>query len=362
MSKEKLPHAVICMAAGESQIPVILAAKSLGFAVIAVDRNPKALGFRKADVSLVLSTYDPEPIIQALRDLTHKFCFVGIINRSSGPPVLTSSIIANAFGLPSMPPESARIALDKGNLLTFCQEKGILAPDVLTLEANDDLPEKLLMPVIVKPALSLVGKSGVQRVDHFEELGVAFTQALSCSLNGRVNIEQWVEGSDVVLMSLVHKGLLHPLVFLDEINQINKSGKVEGIAFIVPSHFQGTAVETNAEAVAQKLSSALRIDTAPCMLSFRLAPNGDLYLIEAHLDLGGDRILDYLLPASTGFDTLGWLVKCLAGKFQPAKPTFQPAAVVFQRGKYLAGSRPFEIWRGESPEELLQRLDCLKEQ
>lgn len=361
MSQTDLPLAVICMAAGESQIPVIMAAKALGYVVIAVDRNPRAPGFERADISLVLSTYKAEPIIRSLNNLVQKFRFVGIINRSSGPPVVTTSVITNTLGLPGIHPESARIAIDEGKLLTFCAKHGILAPCVFSLEANDDLPENLKMPVIVKPALSLVGKSGVHWVKHVEDLRPAVTEAMSCAVNGRVNIEQAVEGSDIVLMSLVHDGLLHPLVLLDEINNINDHGRVEGLAFVVPSRFHGTIVQTNAESVGQRFTSALRIETAPCMLSFRLAPNGELYLIEAHLDLGGDRILDYLLPASTEFDALEWLVKCLAGQFQPARPTFRPAAVVFQRGENLTGSRPFEVWKGQSSEELAQRIGFLKE-
>ena len=59
--------AVICLAAGKSQVSIILKAKSLGYAVVAIDQNRKAPGFSYADFKIYQSTYDGDTIIKELK-------------------------------------------------------------------------------------------------------------------------------------------------------------------------------------------------------------------------------------------------------------------------------------------------------
>ena len=57
---------LVCLGAGKSQVPVINAAKNLGYSVIAVDIDADAPGFNSADVAFNFSTHDPDSIINAL--------------------------------------------------------------------------------------------------------------------------------------------------------------------------------------------------------------------------------------------------------------------------------------------------------
>ena len=58
--------ALICLAAGKSQLPVIEKAKSLGYTIVAIDRNREADGFKYADYKIYKSTYDADEIIKEL--------------------------------------------------------------------------------------------------------------------------------------------------------------------------------------------------------------------------------------------------------------------------------------------------------
>lgn len=49
--------AIINIAAGRNQLPLIVRAKQLGFQVIAVDRSPQAPGFALADAGVVHSAF-----------------------------------------------------------------------------------------------------------------------------------------------------------------------------------------------------------------------------------------------------------------------------------------------------------------
>jgi len=354
--------AAVCLAAGEAQRPVLRATRAAGYAVIAVDRNADAPGFADADVALPLSTYEPEPIIAALRELADRFRPVGVVNRSSGPPVRTAAAIAAAFALPGMPPEAAAIAVDKGRLLPFAAARGLATPWLATLEAGAPLPPDLPLPLVVKPALSLVGKGGVVRVTQAEALPEAVAAAAASAVNGRVNIERAVDGDDVSLVALVIQGQLQVLALLDEINRFGADGQARGLAFAVPSRHADTSAAATVTAAARKLVAALGLVTCPALLSFRLSPAGVPHLIEAHLDLGGDRLLDHLLPvAAPGFDPLDWCVRALCGDYRSASPTFRPTAVVFGAQAQAAGGRSFELWHDDDRGRLAQRLDALRE-
>lgn len=360
MVPEPVP-AVVCLAAGAPQLPIIRACQKRGFAVIAVDRNADATGLAVADATVVLSTWEAQPIIEALHSLQNRYRPVGIINRSSGPPVITAAILAEHYGLPGIPPAAARTTVDKGMLMQFCADRGIPAPAALVLTEQDPLPGDITFPVVVKPSTSLVGKGGVLWVAEPSVLPGALKEAFTHAIHGKVNIERAIVGKDVSLISVVRKGQLHPAVLLDEHNRFDATGRAKGRAFAVPSIFSRTRVFDRITNMAQRLISDLRLDTCPCLLSFRVDADDQPFLIEAHLDLGGDRLLDHLLPAAADFDAIAWFIDALVGDYRVPPTDFNATAVVYAAGEGPAGCRPFEIWKDKSAERLTRRLDLMGE-
>ena len=69
--------AVICLAAGKSQLPVIAKAKSLGYTIVAIDQNRDAHGFEYADYKIYQSTYDADAIIKELDKFRNKLKWIG---------------------------------------------------------------------------------------------------------------------------------------------------------------------------------------------------------------------------------------------------------------------------------------------
>ena len=108
-----MKEAVISIAAGAGQLPLILTARRLGFAVIAVDRDPDAPGMELADARLVRSTHDLEGILEGLEPLRERFRSRAVATKSSGVPVATTAGVAHALGLPGLNPECARLAVSR---------------------------------------------------------------------------------------------------------------------------------------------------------------------------------------------------------------------------------------------------------
>ncbi len=325
------PPAVVCMAAGKSQIIVIQKARELGYAVLAVDKNSRAPGFAFSDEKMVMSTYEASPIISKLRVLKDKYQLVGVLNRSSGVPVVTAAKISKAFMLPGASPDSAHTVTDKAGLMAACKAFGISAPDCQSASSLTQVNRSALQyPCVVKPALSLVGKSGVHVVSDATMISESFNDAREISMNGMVNIEEYAPGRDLSLLALVVKGKLHKIVLRDELNFLDANGKVHFAGIAVPSVFSGQAEETRIMELADQVVNVFGLDRAVLNLSCRCETSGTPKLIEIHLDIGGDLFYEALLPKSTHEDVLGIIIKALAGDLTDvAEVNFTPAALLF---------------------------------
>lgn len=331
MKPEPTRRAVVCLAAGVQQLPVIRKARALGYAVVAVDRDARAPGFAECDHRLVLSTHDPAPVVAGLGPISANHRFAGVLVRSSGPPVVTAAEICRALGLPGVPPDSARTLVDKERMQKACKRAGVPVPSARSgARLADVAPDTLPFPCVVKPTLCLVGKAAVRVVHEREALGPAFDEACRLSLTGRANVEAFVPGRDVGLVSVVRGGRLYPITLIDELNASAADGAVRQLGIASPSIYSGKLEEERVHALARRVVSAFGIDTSAFMMACRLQPGGEPVLTEVHLDLGGDRILDALLPASAPFDVLSHLIECLTGTVpRLAAAPFRAAGLLF---------------------------------
>ncbi len=350
--------AIICMAAGPSQVMVIKKAKEMGFKVIAVDRKPDAVGFELADEKIIISTYEPQPIINHILKLK-QYKLMGVINRSSGPPVITSAVVSKAFDLPGIEPEIADNIVSKSKLSTICNEKNIAVPNCQSVQDLSEIVwDQIEYPCIVKPSLSLIGKSRVKIIRDKDDLTQAFQRSKKVSCDGWVNIEEYIAGHDISLMAMVRDGELLPVVLLDELNCRNDSMEFYGAGFVVPSIFSDSIEEKHILDLADDIVNKLGLRTTPFLMSCKCEKGGFPCLIEIHLDLGGDLVLDELLPASSSFDFIKYAIDILTGQIpeQSMAATFSPAAILYGKGECLVTERPFQLMTVDNRKHLEEKV------
>lgn len=306
--------AAICLAAGNSQIPVIKKAKSLGYKVIAIDQNKEAKGFSYADLKIYQSTYNAEEIIKKLEALKNKFKLMGILNRSSGPPVITAAKICKHFNLPGVPVEHARKLLNKDKMRIFCRKKNIPSPKykICTVDKYKSISIKKF-PVVIKPALSLIGKSGVSIVRSKSEIKPAAKYAIKNTINKKILIEEFINGPDLTFISFVNNGRLFPICLLEEINIENKEGRISGKGFKT-HHSDNFNWMQQAQKIAKKIISKFKIKCSPLSISLRPDFKNNLKLIEVHLDIGGDSLIEGLFPKALSFDYMKFVVEVATSK------------------------------------------------
>ncbi len=333
-SKDNLKDkAVICLAAGKSQTPLIIKAKSLGYKVVTIDQNRKALGFRYADYKIYISTHDSKKIIIELKKLETRIEFIGILNRSSGIPVITAAELSKHFNIPGVPIKSAKILLNKNKMRQGCTKHNIPSPDYKIYSVNKFSYEINKFPIVIKPALSHVGKSGVSVVYKNNTINKAVKYAERHTLNNKILIEEYLEGPDLSLVSFVENSKLFPICLLEEINYENGDGSIfpKGYRTLKKDFF---SLEKNAHKIAKKIISKFKIVRSPLMISFRRDTKNNLKIIEVHLDIGGDLLIETFFPKALSFDFLKLAVEISIGQVRlPKSLNVRPVAIFYRDGK-----------------------------
>ncbi len=205
----KQKQIIISLGAGINQVPLIKEIKKNGFECLAFDRDPSAPGFEYADLYEIISSYDYGKIIDYLERNTEILDrTVGVLTRSTGMPVLSAAKIARHFGFKYMDVEIAEIIIDKAKLLTTLNGLGIPSPKVVV--SQGEAPKDIKFPVFVKPSKTILSHTAMKKCYNFDELKKAIKRACEVSDNGKVNIEEFLTGYDIVSIDFVETGkILH---------------------------------------------------------------------------------------------------------------------------------------------------------
>ena len=327
--------------------------------VVAVDRDPYAVGFKYSDVSINKSTRDAEGIITELDKLLKHYNWVGVINLSAGPPVITAAIICDYYEIPCIPTASARTIVNKDLLHNFCLEKRIPMPGYKVFSLKDKVKvENFDLPVVVKPGLSLIGKGGVSVVRNNEKFDLAVKNASEYTINKKIIVETYLPGSDHALLGFVKSGNYFPIIFLDEINKENSDGTVSRVGYKVHSPTEDNNLRTRIQHLSTRLAKGLSIERSPIITSFRLNEEGMPSLIEIHLDFGGDHIVDEILSRSLPYDFIELTVNMSTGVADPPKTnSIKPVAILYNdEGNGPGREKGFKIIAEESYEIFLEKI------
>ena len=338
--------AIINIAAGSQQVLIIRKIKELGFKVISIDKNTNAPGIFLSDFYINESTHDPDKIINKLKIIQDRYEFKAVIGRSSGPPVFTVSKIADEFNLRGLPSNIAKFLFNKSNLLSECFKRNIPVPWSNSAYRLEEINFGAIeYPVVMKPSIGLFGKKGVFYIDSKEDLIKNFNYTQEFSYDGQVHIEEYIEGSDTTLMLVVYEGKPYIYATIDEITEINSDSNFVNKGYITPSNLSSQELN-NLKSITESFIKKFDIKNGILGISFRINKNTQK-IIEINGDLGGDNLLDVLLPLSTNnFDILREIILSLIGKepdFNITRRDFtflynpKPKRVANRFSNYIAG-------------------------
>jgi biotin carboxylase len=302
---------VLVVGAGRYQRAVIRRAKELGLRVVAVDRNPDAPGLAEADIGRVVDFADPDAVLAAVSDLE----IDGVTTVQAERAVPMVARLAEAFGVPGIGAETARLMTHKVAMRNRLAEAGVPQPRFTTLRTPDEAEraaENVGFPAVLKPAAGS-GQHGMFRVDSAADIREHLDEAMAVSPGEDAIVEQYVDGTEMNGIVVVRGGEVLATALCD---RLRPSGRSFGVSWIhlYPPEVEGAAL-TESERVAAGSALALGLRDGVAFPQLIATPDGRVLLVECAARIGG--MMAELLEHALGIDLLEVQLRLALGEDVP---------------------------------------------
>lgn len=297
---------IMILGASILQLPAIKKAKSMGLQVIAVDMNPKAVGFREDGIiKEVISTIDTPAIIEAAK----RNRVDGVMTIASDMPMRSVAAVADELGLVGISKETAIKATDKGEMRMALRKSGVPIPAFYRVRSKEEYRSAVNKikeagyKCIVKPADNS-GSRGIDLLSDFEQETIdnAYEYSKQSSRSGDLMVEEYMEGDEVSVESLSIDGICHVIQITDKLT-------TGAPYFVEMGHSQPSVLSEDTKEKIRQITiaanKAIGIENGPAHTEIKITKDGPK-IIELGARLGGDNITTHLTPLSTGVD----MVEC----------------------------------------------------
>ncbi len=313
--------------AGKNQLPLIIAAIKQGYKIISVDQDPTAIGFRYSNVKIIESIFEYRKIIKALSSVPLTEPIAGIGCRSFGKANYTFAYLADKLKLTGPDPKSVRMFEDKKVIKSFLHTKGIRIPREIQFKNKSSLSKislKIKYPVILKPSKGS-GKKGIEFIKDRETLLKTIDQV---SLDQKEWIvEEFIEGKEVTVIGFVKDQIFHLVSLIDKIT--TQFPPFLEISHRLPSEHSDFTGEI--KMICQNIIRHSNLNFCPFVAEFKISANGDIFLIEALPEVGGEHLAENLLREYYNYDYFKNLINLLTKKsiqYKPKSPSPQSMAQI----------------------------------
>ncbi len=319
---------VLFVGAGRHQRGAILRAKELELRVVAVDRNPDALGLREADIAKVVDYADPPAVLKAIGRIK----IDGVLTVSADSAVPAVAAIAEELGLPGIGVETAHLMTHKVAMRRRLADAGVPQPRfaaLRTLSERHRALDEVGVPAVLKPADS-GGQRGVFRVDSIADVELHLHEVLVISPTGEAILEEYVEGTEMNGIVVARGG--EPIL-LTLSDRLRPPGIGFGVGWIhvYPATVYGDQLEES-EKVATHTVKALGLEDGVAFPQLIATPDGRVVMIECAARIPGGQMAD-LVRHAVGVDLVEVQLRLALGEELPDElvlPRFtQPLAIRF---------------------------------
>ncbi|RHX89904.1 ATP-grasp domain-containing protein [Leptospira stimsonii] len=311
----------LSIGAGINQVPLITSALNLGYTVIAVDQNDRAPGLGLASLRILESVTEYRKILKTASELPLQGKIIGVGTRSYGKATYTTSYIADKMKLRYAPLSAVEICSDKNLLKEAAQRVGILVPESLDLHSGIN---KTRFPFVLKPSRGN-SKEGIhtffdseeweQHLKSKKKLPRPKTTARK-KAGAHVSekedwiAEEYIPGFEITVCGLVQNGEFFPASISHK--DVTTFAPYLEIAHTLP--FSHPELVGEILLNCRALVTATKMNNCPFVAEFRINPLGEIFLIEAVPEVGGEFLADYLIPNYFGSQYFDNLVRLLVGE------------------------------------------------
>ncbi|MGQ2827539.1 ATP-grasp domain-containing protein, partial [Leptospira kirschneri] len=286
-----------------------------GYSVIAVDQNDRAPGLNISSLRIMESVTEYRKILKTVSEIPLQGNILGIGTRSFGKATYTASYIANKLKLRYASLECVEICSNKNKLKEVANKVGILTPQ------NYDTNSKHQFPFVYKPSRGN-GKEGIRTFYDLKEWE-NFLQSkkknpkLPKKKTKTHNVipEEWISeefipGFEITVCGLIQNKEFFPACI--SYKDVTSYAPYLEIAHTLP--FLHSELIGEILLNCRALIAVTKMNDCPFVAEFRINPQGEIYLIEAVPEVGGEFLADNLIPNYFGSSYFENLVKLLVGE------------------------------------------------
>ncbi|MCP4760677.1 MAG: ATP-grasp domain-containing protein [archaeon] len=200
---------------GYADIPLIKAAKDLGFHVITTGNRPNDLGHQFSDEYIKADFSDNNEIL----DLVKKTNCSYIVPSCNDFAMLSASFATGKMDFPYLDDlVTTKILHHKDLYRKFAQDNNILTPvayGIQSISEADDILSKITFPLLIKP-VDMTGGKGISFINNYLEAKEALKKAFEISKAKRVILEEFIQGSQHSCSVLIKDRKVSFSFFADE--------------------------------------------------------------------------------------------------------------------------------------------------
>lgn len=236
----------------------------------------------------------------------------GITSIGSDIAMPTVNFIAEKLGLVGNNVAATTISTDKFEMRKALIEGGISCPKFkLYTEPNFEDGKQFKFPVIVKPT-DRSGSRGVTKVLEPKEVNAAISKALEDSINGRVIVEEFIDGREFSVEYISFRGEHKFLAITDK-------GTTGAPYFVETEHHQPAHISIDVQRIIReevvKGLNCLGLHNGASHSEVLLTKQGEINVVEIAGRMGGELIGSHMVPLSTGIDFVRAVIEIAMGEY-----------------------------------------------
>ncbi len=316
------------------QCDLIKRAGELGLRTVVTDISEVAPGKFLADEFIQIDTNDREELLRIARA---KEVDVAITDQSDRTvPIL--AFLNQQLGLDGIQPETARVFTDKYAMRNALAGSDVRMPRYAEVASVADALKAIEQwgySAILKPKDSQ-SSFGVFKVDNETQLRACFAASLKESHDGKILVEEFIEGTEVTVEGFSLHGQCYVLAISEK--EHYSFNPCVARRLVYPPNFDDETLARVRE-TAEKVVNALGLQDGLSHAEYRMR-DGAPYLIEVAARGGGCRIASVIIKHVSGVDAYEMLIRRSLGDEVEMPPRRMRAANLeflhFEPGKVKA--------------------------
>ncbi|MBF0610413.1 MAG: hypothetical protein G8345_01405 [Magnetococcales bacterium] len=289
-----------------SDIPLIEAAKSLGFYVITTGNLPHLPGHRHGDEYCYGDFSHKEEMLA----LASRLGIDAVCSCANDFGIITASYLAEKLGLPGHDPYETTLTLHhKDRFRALLTQHGLNTIPAQGFSHEQEaltFAKQLNYPQLVKP-IDLTGGKGITKVENEREYATAVQRAFSLSQEKRIVVEEFIQGTLHSLHTFIRDG---KVIFHFSDNEFSFQNPFLVSTSAAPA-LGFSLVKESLISLAEQMTHILSLQDGILHGQY-LMRQGKAYLLEYTRRCSGD-FYTWPVQYATGVDTAYWMVKVAAG-------------------------------------------------